>query len=117
MAWAKTDYGMPLAPHTCVGCGMNPMDDDGHYKPAIWAEGVDIDWGNTLYICADCADIISDLNGRATRGAFDEMEHKLDVTQTELAKALERLEEQEALLEKIREGGKAQKKIREGAAA
>lgn len=109
--------GMALQPNVCTLCGSNPNNDDGTAKKAIFAEGVDIDWGNSVYICWECGELIADLMGRATRRGFDELELKHEALLTAHAELEEAHERQEALVEKIREGSAAQKTLKSAAAA
>ena len=114
MTWKRID-GMPESPQCCVACGGNPSDFEGHMQQALWAEGVDIDWGNMLYLCWECVQIIADLAGRATKEGFD----KLDVQLNELQQRYEELEAehaaQEELLQRVRDGAAARKQIKETA--
>ena len=107
--------GMPEQPYTCACCGQGPTTNEGEIKKVIWAEGVDIDWGNSLYICWDCAELVSDLCGRVTREGFDRLEKELEELRERHVALLEKYEEQEGLLDKIREGSRAQKRIKETA--
>ena len=103
--------GMELQPNCCTICGGNPIDDDGDQREAIFAEGVDIDWGNSLYICWDCANIIASLVGRATKEGFDRLEVENEELQDKYDKLLEEHEEQQELVDKIRAGAKARKNL------
>ena len=67
--------GMPLQPNSCVCCGSNPHKEDGSGpEEAIFAEGVDIDWGNSVYICKSCVNIMATLFDYIT----PEEKHKLE---------------------------------------
>lgn len=113
----KRITGMPLLPHTCTLCGQGPTDNDGNQRDVIFAEGIDIDWGNSVYICWECSELIADLVGRVTREGFDRLEEDNAELQEKYDTLLGEHQEQEALLDKIREGNKAQKRIREKATA
>ena len=60
MGW-KLVTGMPLQPHACIACGQNPSDVEGRPKEALFAEAVDVDWGNSVYLCASCQNVIVEL--------------------------------------------------------
>lgn len=105
--------GMPLPPYTCVSCGQGPTDNEGHTQTCIFAEGVDIDWGNSVYICYDCTHLIADLAGRVTKEGFDRLTAAFEELTEKHDNLLEQHGEQEELLDKIREGSAAQKKIRQ----
>src|SRR5213076_361328 len=105
--------GMPEIPHHCILCSNNPADEiTGEQMPAIFAPGVDYDWGSSVYICWSCAEIISDLCGRVTRDGFDKLQKKHET----LTEAHEELKEQheraKALLDRIRDGRAAVKEAR-----
>jgi hypothetical protein len=102
---------MDLQPGCCAHCGQTPTNDDGTYKEALFTEGVDIDWGNALYTCWDCGEIIADLMGRATRGGFDDMQKELEALKVQYEALLERHEEQQVLVDKVREGVTAKKEL------
>lgn len=112
----KMVEGMPLQPYTCLTCGQGPTDNDGNVQKVIFAEGVDIDWGNSVYICYECGELMADLMGRATRWGFDELTQKYEKVKAEYDELLDEHEKQEVLLDKIREGNAAQKQIRSKAA-
>ena len=113
----KVTVGMPEQPNACVHCGACPSNDDGTYKQAIFSDGVDIDWGNSVYTCWDCAELIADLVGRATRGGFDELTAKYEALLEAHAELEINYERQEALIDKIRQGAAATKTLREKSAA
>ena len=115
--FSLTKAGMPEQPNCCLTCGGTPSNDDGTQKPAIYADGVDVDWGNSVYICWDCGELIADLMGRATRGGFDDLTEKYEELKAQHEELLEEHEKQEALIEKIREGSAAQKTLKTKAAA
>lgn len=109
--------GMPLQPNVCLTCGATPTNDDGTYKQAVFAEGIDVNWGDSVYICWECSELIADLVGRATRRGFDELTAKYETLLEAHAELEAEHERQEALVEKIREGSAAQKTLKSSAAA
>lgn len=110
-------HGMPLQPNTCLTCSCNPTNPDGSQMMAVFAEGVDVDWGNSVYICMECADLVADLIGRVPREFSDKTEAELEALKVEHTELIEAHEAQEALIQKIRDGGAAQKTLRERAVA
>lgn len=80
--------GMPLQPHTCVTCGKGPRDESGNIRENVFAEAVDINWGDSVYICPECGTVIGELYGmlreddvedlRKKADAYDELEKKYD---------------------------------------
>jgi hypothetical protein len=104
---------MSEVPNCCVVCGGNPVDFEGTQRQALWAEGVDIDWGGSLYLCWECGEIVADLMGRATREGFDKLTQKYEALQEEHTALVEEHEEQQKEIDKIREGVAASRRIRE----
>lgn len=104
--------GMELLPHTCILCGQGPTDNDGNQQTVIFAEGVDVDWGNAVYICGECGEIIADLMGRVTREGFDRLTTSNEELQDKYNILLVEHDAQEELLDKIREGSAAQRTVR-----
>src|SRR6185312_2959919 len=77
IALLEVTKGMPLIPHNCILCANNPVDENtGEQQEAIFAPGVDVNFGDAVYICASCAEIISDLRGRVTKEGFARLEAK-----------------------------------------
>lgn len=59
--------GATKPPATCMFCATNPVDEMKENKPPlpfIEAVGMDINWGETPYICWTCAGLIADLVDR-----------------------------------------------------
>jgi len=105
-------HAMELSPYTCLLCSTNPVDDDGNPKKSIFAEGVDVDWGNSVYICEECGDLIVDLMGRSTKEGFDRVTAQRDDLREKYNALLTDYEEQQELVDKIREGSEAIKKVK-----
>lgn len=105
--------GMPLIPHACVLCANNPVDEQtGGQQEAVFAPGVDVNWGDSVYICDSCCQIIADLKGRVTVEGFD----KLEAENEKLKKAYSKLEKDhekaKALLDRIADGKAAVKTVK-----
>lgn len=60
MSW-ETVSGMPLSPHACIACGQNPRDAEGNFEEALFAAGVDVGWGEAVYLCSSCQNVIVQL--------------------------------------------------------
>lgn len=57
---------MHLKPYKCAACGGTPRDDEVEGRPnmqAYFCEGVDIDWGNALFLCGNCVRVLGELRG------------------------------------------------------
>jgi hypothetical protein len=103
---------MPDLPGCCAVCGSNPVDLEGNQQQALWAEGVDIDWGNNLYLCWECVDIIADLGGRATKVGFDELQAKYDALLEAHAELEKEHEELQETVEVIKAGAAARRRLK-----
>lgn len=66
---------MDEIPGCCAFCGRTPMDEENNPLPAIKVVGIDFNWGDTVYVCYDCSNVICDLTGRV---ALDEHEKLRD---------------------------------------
>lgn len=61
---------MEQMPGSCLLCGCVPVDETKAEKPplpAVFAVGLDVDWGNSVYICWVCAGLIADMIDRPDR--------------------------------------------------
>lgn len=109
----EVTVGMPLIPHSCVLCANNPIDEaTGKQQEAIFAPGVDVNWGDSVYICKSCAEIIADLMGRTTKAGFDKLQKQNEGLKLALDETVEKLDRAEALLGRIRDGRAAVKEVK-----
>lgn len=105
--------GMKLTPQACVLCANNPVDEiTGEQQYAIFAPGVDVNWGNSVYICMSCANIIADLIDRSTQEGFDKLKKENEELTEELEELKTQHERAKKLLEKVAEGRKAEKEVK-----
>ena len=105
--------GMELTPQSCVLCANNPVDEiSGKQQPAIFAPGVDVNWGDSVYICWSCANIIADLCGRSTTEGFDKVTAKLEALEEEHAWLLDQHMRAKKLLERVADGRKAEREAK-----
>jgi hypothetical protein len=54
-------------PGCCLLCAGNPVDEtkeDHPLLPFIHVPGLDVNWGDSVYICWNCASVMADLLGR-----------------------------------------------------
>lgn len=106
--------GMPDTPGVCALCAGNPIDEiTNEQQQAIFAEGVDIDWGNSLYICLSCAHIIANLIDRATQEGFDKLAAEREDLKEQLDNLQAEYDEMKEVVATIRAGAAASKKLRE----
>lgn len=103
--------GMPLEPHSCVSCGGGPRDADSNIMEVAFAEGVDINWGDSVYICASCARVIAELYGFRTPEDVEELNKEIERLK-EVEKKHKKLEKR---VKTMLEGARARKKVTDSA--
>lgn len=105
--------GMELPPQACVLCSNNPVDENtGEQQPAIFAPGVDIDWGSSVYICASCVNIMADLFDRVDHDTHKKVVEKLETLEDKYEHLSDDHERAKALLERIKDGKAAIREAR-----
>lgn len=67
---------MTKPPGRCGICNTTPTSE-GAPLPAI-DTNVDVDWGNNLYICIECCNVIADLMGRVEVETHEELRNAYD---------------------------------------
>jgi hypothetical protein len=97
----------------CTACGQVPKDDDGPL-PAYNAVGVDVDWGNHLFICATCAGILAELHGCATPEETVKMKKVMKLQAASIEAAEKKLREQQDKIDRVVAGAKARKELKNG---
>lgn len=112
MGWRTVEHMSGTSP-VCTACGQAPRDDDNNFLPAYTADGVDVDWGNDLYICFKCAGIISGLHGCLNPEETEALEKRVQNLEDANEEKGTRLEEQAARIETILNGAKARKALKE----
>lgn len=110
MKWAIVN-GMPMTPHACAGCGNNPRDEDNEPVANAFAEGVDIDWGGSLYICRDCVRVLAELYGYIVPREAEELRARVE----ELEEVESAFEEYRNKVKVLINGNKAKKELKNSA--
>lgn len=108
MRWVKTN-GMPLKPYCCAGCGSTgEMGEDGP-PPAYFREGVDINWGDSLYICDTCCRILGELRGMADVDKVQALESAVTQWKDKYDTVKRNLDEAQNRIDRMLDGVKAKK--------
>lgn len=107
--WVATN-GMRLKPYCCAGCGSTPTDEDGP-KQAAFCEGVDINWGDSLYICSSCVHVLCDLFGRVEEITHRRVVSELKGTKAALKAITEDYKVLQAKVDRMLDGAKARKEV------
>lgn len=100
----------------CTLCRTTPVDDTTETKkvlPMIVAVGIDVNWGEDMNICLDCAGVISDLIDRRPAGESHDWKLRAQDLEEELEQANAKLEAQQERFKRIVEGRKAEKEQKE----
>lgn len=109
--------GMKLKPYNCAGCGQTPMtgtergSEDGP-KQAYFCEGVDINWGDALYICDSCARVIGQLAGFIEPDQADDLQRTIDRLEEELKETTEDRDTLQNRIDRMLDGKAAIKEAR-----
>lgn len=102
---------MSLPPGHCGICRKTPMDARGNPEPVI-KTGVDVNWGEELYICNDCATVIGILAELEDMDVVAKI--RADLAQAE--KAVEDLTEErdtlQARIDRMIDGAKARREAK-----
>src|SRR4051812_29773187 len=105
--------GMPLQPHNCVCCGKGPRDENGDIRENVFAEAIDINWGDSVYICPECGIVIGGLYGMLREDEFEELTNRLE----ELEGIEEKYDQLNERVRRILEGNKARKEVSKNGSA
>lgn len=70
--------GMPLEPRSCVCCGGGPQTTEGEIRECVFAEGVDIDFGGSVYICPVCVRVMAELYEFKTSEEVEKLNERLE---------------------------------------
>jgi hypothetical protein len=100
----------------CTACGNHPVDETKPNRPPlpmVWATGLDINWGESLLLCMNCAGVISDLLDRPSRELVTKLKDELKLARKQRDKANEKLQAQQTKIDRILSGAKAKKELKE----
>lgn len=102
---------MNLQPGHCGICRCTPTDHEGNVEPCI-DTGVDINWGEQLYICGNCANIIGILAGNEDKDVAAKLRADLDQAETARQQAVEECEMLQARIDRMIDGRRAVKEAK-----
>ena len=105
--------GMPLQPHACINCGsLGEMEDDGP-PMSVFCEGVDVNWGDSVYLCVGCAQIAGKLVGLIDGSRQEDQERALRKITVERDALIASNEDLADKLDKIVQGRRTTKEVRD----
>ena len=98
MTWKVVDHMFGPSP-VCTACSQAPRDEEDNFRPAYNADGVDVDWGNHLFICGACMDVLVELHGSMRTEDAEKMRKKLELKEQAYDELETRFNEQETRIE------------------
>lgn len=103
----------PQAP--CLLCGCTPVSEDekNEVLPMVIGVGMDVNWGETVQICATCCGVISDLWDRVPEEKYKKVKGRLDKLQEKHNELQEEHDRLKSRVSKMLDGAKARKEARE----
>jgi hypothetical protein len=104
---------MSEQPGTCFHCGGSPTVDDEVQHPIIEFQGIDINWGDTPYLCAECVGILCDLVGRVTVKEHADVVAERDQLSEKLKELGEEHQALESRVSRMLDGARARKEQKE----
>jgi hypothetical protein len=111
MKWSRVK-GMKLKPNCCVACGSTgEMTEEGP-PDAYFAEAVDVNWGDSVYLCESCVRVLGELAGMASTENYDKVKKELAKTKKERADFKELSQKLEKRIDRMLDGNKAIKEAR-----
>jgi hypothetical protein len=109
--WEQVEHMFGQSP-VCTACGQAPRDVDGNLLPAYNAVGVDVDWGNHLFLCARCAEIVAELHGCSTAEETFRASKQLKLKDQQISELETKLAKQQELIDRVTAGAKARKELK-----
>lgn len=113
---ASSHLVLKAARGDCTLCRTSPMTER-HVEPMIVCEGMDINWGEDMNICKDCAGVIADLIGRVDEEKYEKLHDKYRKLVQQHESLQEQFVEVSELNERMRGGAAARKESRERSVA
>lgn len=101
---------MRKAPGRCGICNTTPMED-GKPRPAI-DTNVDVDWGNNLYICDECTDVIAGLLDWITPEEYAQMKAALNQLKGDHKRLRKKFKERGEDLKALAEGERIRNRVK-----
>ena len=102
---------MDQMPGHCMLCNSQPAEADGKPKPAVFAAGVDVNWGDAAYVCEECGVVIGKLFGMITPEKAEELETRNSFLEKQNKKLQKKLDKITAKARALIEGKKAEKEL------
>lgn len=95
-------------PGTCFHCGGSGVEQDH----IIEFQGIDINWGDTPYLCGECIEILCTIVGRVSEDEHKEVVAERDALSDQLTALGEQHEELKGRVKKMLDGARAKRDIK-----
>lgn len=115
MKWVQRK-GMHLKPYSCVACGQSATPVNGEMQDAYFAEGVDVNWGDSVFLCESCVWVLGQLAGFLDPDQVNDLKREKSQIEDELEDLKVEHEATEKRMGRILEGSKAMKEARKAKA-
>jgi hypothetical protein len=102
---------MDQQPGICASCHSQPANEDGVPKPAVLAVGVDINWGDSLYLCEECVFVAGELLGMLRAEKAEELKTRNKFLEKQNKKLQKKLEKAKTIARDVIAGKKAEKEL------
>jgi hypothetical protein len=111
MKWTRVE-GMKLKPNCCIACGSTGEVVDGDGSPeAYFAEAVDVNWGDSLYLCGTCVRILGQLRGMIDVEQAEEAQNRIRTLEEELSAERASHDQLKTRVERMMDGVRAKKEV------
>lgn len=103
---------MHLKPYRCIACGSTPRDTSHPDRPnlqAYFREGVDVNFGDSVFLCEECVKVLGQLRGMVDVDVHEKL-RKAEKLQCNRADEAEHdLAELQARVDRMLDGVRAKK--------
>lgn len=108
--------GMHLKPYRCVACGQTPRDDDVEGRPvkqAYFCEGVDVNWGDSVFLCDSCVRVLGELRGMMDVKQADRLKGNVMRYEARIKELEEERDTLQARIDRMLDGVRAKKEAQQ----
>lgn len=102
---------MDQQPACCLLCNQTPTRN-GKPLPSATVRGLDVNWGDSVFICWNCINIMADLVGRVDQDKAKKSAERNKFLEKRLTQVSKELSDAEDRIERMLDGNKAVKESR-----
>ena len=93
-----------------MACGGGPRTDaEGDIKDCVFVEAVDINWGDSVYLCPTCVRVMAEMYGFATPEDVEKLDKKIE----ELEEYKKKYEKLNKRVQDMLKGSRARDKVKQ----